>query len=83
MIKVQIKAIPNASQERLILRSGEVVVYVTASPTGNQANLAITKFIAKQLGIASGKVQIVKGATNSLKTLQIEGFTEVPSLFHP
>ena len=49
---------------------------VRAAPEDGKANAALEALIAKALGVAKGKVSVVRGHTARLKTLEIEGATE-------
>ncbi len=46
---------------------------VSASPVDGQANDAVIKLLAKQLGIAQTKLEIVHGARNRQKLIEIQG----------
>ena len=50
-------------------------VAVTAPPVDGKANAAVIETIASALGIARGRVQIVRGETGRRKSVRIEGVT--------
>lgn len=50
----------------------EIQVRVSAPPEGGKANKAVCEVVAKALGIAKGKVQVVRGDTSRHKMLAIE-----------
>jgi uncharacterized protein len=55
---------------------GIVKVWVTASPTDGQANLAVCELLAKKLGLAKSRVSIVRGDESSRdKQVIAEGLT--------
>jgi uncharacterized protein len=54
-------------------RDGVLLVRVTAPPVEGKANDAVRKLLAKRLGIAPGRVSVVRGATGRDKLVQIDG----------
>ncbi len=50
-----------------------LAVKVTAVPEKGKANAALEKLLAKALGIASGRVSVVGGATSRNKELLVRG----------
>ena len=49
---------------------------VTAPPEGGKANEAVVALFAKALGVAKGRVTIVRGRRGRTKVVKIEGLTE-------
>lgn len=58
-----------------VLADGSAVlkVRVRAAPSDGEANAALTRLMAKSLGVAPGQVGIVSGATSRIKRVMIEG----------
>jgi uncharacterized protein (TIGR00251 family) len=56
-------------------RAGVLHVRVSAPPVEDKANKAVCKLIARSLGIARGRVAIVRGANSREKVVRIEGFS--------
>lgn len=54
-------------------RDGALMVRVTAPPVEGKANDAVRKLLAKRLGIAPGRVSVVRGATGRDKLVEIDG----------
>jgi uncharacterized protein (TIGR00251 family) len=54
-------------------RDGVLRVSVTAAPVDGQANAALCALIAKRVGVARGRVSIVRGARSREKVVRIEG----------
>ncbi len=50
-----------------------VIARVRAIPDRNKANVAITKLIADEIGVAKSYVSVLSGTTNRNKILLIEG----------
>ncbi|MGB4058546.1 MAG: DUF167 domain-containing protein [Alphaproteobacteria bacterium] len=46
---------------------------VTAAPDKGKANKALIELLAEYLGVAKSTITIVRGETDRLKTLEIEG----------
>ena len=54
-------------------RAGSLLVRVTAPPVEGKANVAVCRLIAKRLGLAPGRVVVVRGASSRDKLVGIEG----------
>ena len=54
-------------------REGALLVRVAAPPVDGRANAALCELIAKHLGIATGRVSVVRGLTSRHKVVQVEG----------
>lgn len=49
---------------------------VRAPPEKGEANAALEKLLAKALGVPKSSVQVARGATARLKTIEIAGLSE-------
>lgn len=56
---------------RLVLKAR-----VRAAPENGEANAALEKLLAKALGVAKGKVRVVRGAAARVKQIEIESVSE-------
>ncbi len=56
-------------------REGALLVRVAAPPVDGRANAALCELIAKRLGIAAGRVSVVRGLTSRQKVVQVEGLS--------
>lgn len=54
-------------------RSGNLVVRVTAPPVEGRANAAVCRLLAKRLGLARGRVTLIRGASSHDKLIEIDG----------
>jgi uncharacterized protein (TIGR00251 family) len=54
-------------------RAGSLLVRVTAPPVEGKANAAVCRLIAKRLGLAPGRVVVVRGASSRDKLVEIDG----------
>jgi uncharacterized protein YggU (UPF0235/DUF167 family) len=50
-----------------------LIVRVVAPPLEGKANDAVRKLLAKRLGIAPGRIAVVRGATGRDKLVEIDG----------
>ncbi len=56
--RLKIKVIPKASRNRVLIKDGRVVVYVTAPPEKGKANREVLKLLKRLTGVG---VKIVSG----------------------
>lgn len=49
---------------------------VRAAPEKGEANAALEKLLAKALGVPKSRVQVARGTTARLKTIEIDGVSE-------
>ncbi len=71
-----VQVVPRASRERIGPLVGDrVKVQLTAPPVDGAANEALRALLGKALGVARGKVSIVRGETGRKKTVRVEGAT--------
>ncbi len=71
---VELKVRTGSSREGIDgTHDGAVVVRVAAKPVEGQANKAVRKLIAKKVGVAVGRVEIVRGEKSSRKVVAVEG----------
>jgi uncharacterized protein (TIGR00251 family) len=73
-IVFDVQVVPRASRDKLGPIVGDrLKVQLTAPPVDGAANDALRAFLAKQLGVAKGQVEIVRGETGRKKTLRVAG----------
>lgn len=72
--RINVRLTPRASKNEVVgEREAVLVVRVTAPPADNRANQGLCKLLAKELGIAKGRVAVVGGAKSRDKVIQVEG----------
>ncbi len=71
-----VKVAPRASFNRLQCAAGRIKAWVTAPPIGGEANEAVTKMLAKKLGIAPSRVELVSGASSRAKLFKVDGLSQ-------
>jgi hypothetical protein len=71
---VEVLVVPRASKEKLGPVVGDrLKVAVTAPPVDGEANAAVCRALASALGIAKGRVSVVRGESSRRKSLRLEG----------
>ena len=74
---VDVRVQPRASRDRIAgFRDGTLRVYVAAPPERGKANASLLRLLAKALGIARQRVQLVRGETSRTKRLRIAAMSE-------
>jgi uncharacterized protein (TIGR00251 family) len=72
--RIAVRVQPRARRNELAgERGGALLVRVTAPPVEGRANDAVRKLLAKQLGVAPGRVAVVRGESGRNKLVEIEG----------
>jgi uncharacterized protein (TIGR00251 family) len=83
---LRVRVIPRASSNRLAgLRSGALVIHLTAPPVEGEANQSLQRFLGRALGRAPSTVSVLRGSTRREKVVRIEGASieEVWTLLKP
>lgn len=70
-MKLNIKVIPNAKQNKLIEETGRMKVYLTAPAVEGKANGALIEFLAEHFKIKKSRISIIKGAKSREKVIEI------------
>ncbi|MFV1957268.1 MAG: DUF167 domain-containing protein [bacterium] len=84
-IRITVQVKPRASRNRVEGWEDDVlVVRLTSPPVEGAANSALVKLLAKKLGIARGRLEIVAGKRSRSKIVQIDGITQdrLREVFH-
>ena len=76
--RVSIRVQPRASANQVygLDHAGVLRVRVTAAPVDGMANEAALTVLAKALGVARGRVAIVRGAKARTKLIEVDGLSE-------
>lgn len=75
--ELRIRLQPRAGRNEIAgERDGALVVRVAAPPVGGRANDALCKLLAKRLGVARGRVTVVRGASSRDKVVRVEGLAQ-------
>ncbi|MCK9521196.1 MAG: DUF167 domain-containing protein [Dehalococcoidia bacterium] len=73
MARLAVRVTPRASRDEVkgFNDEGALLVRVTAAPTDGAANAAVTKLLAKALGLPSRDVVMVSGASARQKLFEV------------
>ncbi len=75
-VRVKVFVKPRARKNAVVEIQGDVItIQITSPPVGGAANRDLRKFLAKTIGIAPSRVEIVSGHTSRHKTVRIMGAT--------
>ena len=73
-MELRVRVTARASRDELAgLRDGVLHVRVSAPPVDGKANQAVTRLIAKALGVGRTSVTVVKGERSRDKVVRIDG----------
>ena len=73
ILEVRVK--PNSSREALEgVSEGRLVVRLTAPPAEGRANRALTRLIARAVGLPPSSVEVVRGGASRNKSLLLKGW---------
>ncbi|MCD4824881.1 MAG: DUF167 domain-containing protein [Phycisphaerae bacterium] len=73
---ISVKVVPGSSRDKIAGVLGDALKITTsAAPEKGKANAAITRILAKALGIEQRAVSLHSGPTNPRKEFLIEGMT--------
>ncbi len=68
--EIAVRVTPKASRNEIVVTT-RINVRVTAAPEGGKANALVQKLLAKALGVAKSRVDLVRGATAREKVFRI------------
>ncbi|WP_088623346.1 DUF167 domain-containing protein [Oceanicola sp. 22II-s10i] len=69
--EITVRVTPRASRNTIRRDGDAIAVLVTAVPENGKANAEVQKLLAKALGIAKGRLVLVRGQTARDKTFRI------------
>jgi uncharacterized protein (TIGR00251 family) len=74
--QLEVRLQPRAGRDQIVgERDGRLLVRVTAPPVEGRANEALCRLLAKRLGVARGRVTVVRGERSRDKSVRIEGIS--------
>ena len=75
-VTISVRVVPRASRNQVDGVLGESLkVRLQAPPVEGKANKALTRFLAKRLGVTASKVTVLSGQTDRNKRIRVEGVT--------
>lgn len=73
-VRIRLRVMPRAKRDAIDgFVDGVLKVRVTAAPQDGDANQAVVKLLAKQLGLPRSSVALVRGAKSRDKVIEISG----------
>jgi uncharacterized protein YggU (UPF0235/DUF167 family) len=72
--RLALRVTPSARSEGVELSEGRVLVRVRARPTDGEATAAALALLARALGVAPSKLELLRGATSRDKLVRIAGW---------
>ncbi|MBW1707793.1 MAG: YggU family protein [Deltaproteobacteria bacterium] len=73
---IKVRVVPRSSRNQIIgVDDGIFKIKLTAPPVDGKANKALREFLARRLGLARGKVEIISGERSRQKSVRIHGLT--------
>ncbi len=70
--EIAVRVTPKASRNAVEESDGMIRVRVTVVPENGKANAAVQKLLAKALGVAKGRLTLVRGATARDKVFRLD-----------
>lgn len=71
--EISVRVTPKAGRNEISVDQGGMVrIHVTAAPEDGKANAAVTKLLAKALGLAKSRLTLIRGATSRDKVFRID-----------
>jgi len=71
-MRLNIKVIPNAKQNKVVVEPGRLKVYLTAPAVEGKANKALVEFLADHYQVKRRAVRVVLGEKNRDKVVEID-----------
>jgi len=69
--EIAVRVTPKAARNRIVEEAGGLRIYVTVVPKDGKANTAVIKLLAKALGVAKSRLELVRGQTARDKLFRI------------
>lgn len=69
--EIAVRVTPKASRNRITVQDGQIRVYVTTVPEAGKANAAVQKLLAKAMGVAKTRLELVRGHTSRDKLFRL------------
>lgn len=69
---IEVRVTPNASREQVTRDGARFVIRVTVPPEDGKANKAVTRLLAKALGVAPSRLTLLRGATGRDKQFRLD-----------
>jgi uncharacterized protein (TIGR00251 family) len=75
-VTLTVRVVPRSRRNEIVgLEAGILKVRLVAPPVEGRANEALIRFLAKSLGVAQGRVEIIRGETARTKLVRVRGIS--------
>ena len=76
---LNVRVLPRASRDEVVgIQADRLKIRITAPPVDGSANAHLTRFLAREFGVAKSQVEIVSGQTGQEKRIAIHGPVKQP-----
>ena len=69
--QIAVRVTPKAGRNAVVAEGGAIRVYVTTVPEGGKATAAVVDLLARALGVAKTRLELVRGATARDKVFRL------------
>lgn len=69
--QIAVRVTPRASRNAIALRDGRIRISVTTVPEGGKATAAAQKLLARALGVAPSRLELLRGAATRDKVFRL------------
>lgn len=70
-MRLTVRVVPNAKQNKLVEEESRVKVYLTSPPIEGKANKALIEYLSEHFKTKRSKIKIIKGEKNRNKIVEI------------
>jgi uncharacterized protein YggU (UPF0235/DUF167 family) len=70
--EIVVRVVPGAGGTTVEEQGEGLRVRVTAQPEGGKANAAVREALARALGVAKGRLTLIRGGTSRTKTFRVD-----------
>ncbi|MBA83660.1 DUF167 domain-containing protein [Thalassobius sp. S69A] len=70
--EIAVRVTPRAARNAVLIKEGQIRIYVTTVPEGGKANAAVQKLLAKALGVAKTRLTLIRGASSRDKIFRLD-----------
>lgn len=70
-MKVKVRVIPRAKQNKVVAEAGRLKAYLTAPPVEGKANAALIELLAEHFGVKKRCITILRGEKGRDKEVEI------------
>lgn len=70
--EIKVRVTPKAARNAVREEAGQLKISVTTVPEGGKANRAVTKLLARVLGVAPSRLTLQRGVTSRDKVFRVD-----------